>query len=231
MKRLFFVTVTIIAIAVITTNVQAERYISDDLIRRAEQGVTSAQIELGLIYSGDMDTKPNGPEAVKWLSMAANKGNANGQLLLGLILYLGRGVPHNEEEAVMWFRKAALQGDPGAQRWLGEACWYGQGTAKNVQESVALFQIASRQGDAESQVWLGKAYLTGTVVEKDLVHAYAWTSAGESNGAGNGGAQRRIIEQRLTPEQLQEAQKLASTLAKEYKSKRNVIRNTPMPTR
>ena len=49
----------------------------------------------------------NFDEAIKWLSMAAEKGHPGAQNNLAVLYRQGRGGQNNVEKAVSWFMKAA----------------------------------------------------------------------------------------------------------------------------
>ena len=50
----------------------------------AEQGYSSAQYNLGVMYQYGRGVKQNDFEAVKWFSKAADQGDANAQFMLGM---------------------------------------------------------------------------------------------------------------------------------------------------
>ena len=76
------------------------------------------------------------------------------------------------------------------------------------------FRLAAEQGDAEAQAGLGLAYGTGRGVLKDFVASYMWMtlSVGQLTGVTLSGALkfRNTIAAAMTPEQIAEAQHLAS---------------------
>jgi TPR repeat protein len=91
----------------------------DETKALAEQGVATAQYNLGVMYADGDGVPENGAEAVKWFRKAADQGDADAQYNLGVMYADGDGVPENGAEAVKWFRKAAAQGDADAQYNLG----------------------------------------------------------------------------------------------------------------
>lgn len=58
----------------------------------AEQGSTSAQFNLGIMYSKGYGVKQDDAKAAKWYRKAAEQGDAEAQFSLGLIYSLGKGV-------------------------------------------------------------------------------------------------------------------------------------------
>jgi TPR repeat protein len=74
--------------------------------KAAEQGNTSAQTDLGIMYGGGKGVPQNYAEALKWLRLAADQGNAVAQSNLGVAYANGFGVPQNYIQAHMWFNVA-----------------------------------------------------------------------------------------------------------------------------
>jgi TPR repeat protein len=91
----------------------------DETKALAEQGVATAQYNLGVMYADGDGVPENGAEAVKWFRKAADQGYVNTQFNLGIMYAAGEGVPENDAEAVKWYRKAADQGYVKAQFNLG----------------------------------------------------------------------------------------------------------------
>ena len=154
-------------------------------------------------------TAPATPESpFEETKAKAEKGDAEAQFKLGVAYDIGKGVPKDEAEAVKWYRKAADQGNVGGQFGLGMAYANGQGVAKDEAESVKWFRKAAEQGNASAQLNLGAAYANGQGVPKDDVVAYKWILLA---GATDQDARNviPIIEERLTPEQRAEGQKMA----------------------
>ena len=81
----------------------------------AEQGSTSAQFNLGIMYSKGYGVKQDDAKAAKWYRKAAEQGNATAQFNLGVMYDTGKGVKQDDAEAAKWYSKAAEQGDSKAQ--------------------------------------------------------------------------------------------------------------------
>jgi len=69
--------------------------------------------------------------------------------------------------------------------------------------------MAAEQGDARAQSDLGLMYSTGRGVLQDAVLAHMWYNIGGANGSAIGSENRGKIEQRMTREQIAEAQAFA----------------------
>ena len=108
----------------------------------AEQGIASAQYNLGVSYASGTGITQDWHEAVRWFRKAAEQGFAEAQNDLGVAYYDGIGIVQDQHKAVRWYRKAAEQGLADAQYNLGVAYnniedWY---------EAEQWFQKAADQG-------------------------------------------------------------------------------------
>jgi TPR repeat protein len=109
-------------------------------------------------------------------------------------------------------RLAAEEGDAQAQTTLGYFYSSGRGVAKSDAEATKWFRRAAEQGDDEAQFNLAGAYLFGLGVRQDYIEAHKWAHLA-SRAADETTRQLHLdllktIEEKLTPEQIAEAQKL-----------------------
>ena len=81
----------------------------------AQQGVASAQFNLGVMYAKGQGVPQDYQAALKWFHKAAEQGNASAQNNLGLMYERGRGARQDFILAHMWssIAAAALNGDEG----------------------------------------------------------------------------------------------------------------------
>jgi uncharacterized protein len=81
----------------------------------AEQGIASAQFNLGMMYAKGLGVPQDYQAALKWYRRAAEQGNASAQNNLGLMYERGRGARQDFILAHMWSNIAAatLNGDEG----------------------------------------------------------------------------------------------------------------------
>jgi TPR repeat protein len=142
--------------------------------KAAEQGYSSGQVVLGMIYKNGQGVKENDVEAVKWFRKAAEQGSGQGQAELGLMYEYGSGVEKSEAEAVKLFRKAAERGDPTGQYYLAEAYANGVGVEKNAAAAAKWYREAAEHGDSDAQLALGLMYADGVGVEKNGAEAAKW---------------------------------------------------------
>ncbi len=82
----------------------------------AEQGNTSAQNNLGVMYAEGRGVPQDYAEAVRWYRLAAEQGNAGAQNNLGIMYDTGEGVTQDNVQAHMWYNLAAGRLPPGEDR-------------------------------------------------------------------------------------------------------------------
>ncbi len=91
---------------------------------------------------------------------------------------------------------------------LGTLYSNGLGCQKDDKAAVFWFLLAAKQGHGLAFVKLGSMYEGGRGVTQDLVQAYKWYHLGGVNGETTGEQSRDELEKRMTPDQIQEAQRL-----------------------
>ncbi len=109
----------------------------------------------------------------------------------------------------------AQGGDVLAQRNLGVIYSFGIGVPMDEKEAMKWYRKAADQGSVMAQHDIGYAYLTGLGVLKDYVTAYAWYSLSAFNGDEKGQENRDKLAEKMTPEQIAEAQELSKELLKQ----------------
>ena len=148
------------------------------------------------------------------LKQKAEQGSPDAQYNLGLTYERGEGVSQDQTEAILWFRLAAEQGVAEAQYKLGHRFAEGYGVPQGYAEAVKWYQAASEQGLAAAQIRLGLLHANGEGVPKDFVQAYKWfeLTIADIQFVNRARAMRGRdeIAKRMTPEQVAEAQRLAS---------------------
>ncbi|MGA6992474.1 MAG: tetratricopeptide repeat protein [Candidatus Deferrimicrobiaceae bacterium] len=153
----------------------------------------------------------------------AEKGDARSQHNLGVMYDYGRGAPQDNTEAWKWYRKAAKQGLPDAQHNLGLMYEKGQGVPQNHTEAGKWYRRAADQGLPEAQVNLGIMYYNGQGVPQDYILAHMWLNIAASHYPASVKKSvndvihyRDIVNAKMTPAQIAEAQRLA----REWKPKK-----------
>ena len=110
--------------------------------------------------------------------------------------------------ALRLIRPLADKGDAAAQSNLGLMYDKGQGVPENDAEAVKWYVKAADQGDADAQTSLGYMYAKGEGVPENAVQAYKWWNLAAAHGDDRAKKNKSIIEERMTREQIAEAQKL-----------------------
>jgi TPR repeat protein len=181
--------------------------------KAAEQGDASAQNSLGDSYYFGFIVDSDPVKALEWYRKAAEQGDALAQERVGAMYERGQGVDRDYAKALEWYRKAAEQGYIVGQACAGRLYAAGLGTPRNYAEAARWWTKAAQNGDLESTTSLVAHYLEGRGVPKDLVLAYAWASiaaAKDDAQATEAIAQRDAAEALLGPDELAEAQRIAS---------------------
>ena len=111
--------------------------------------------------------------------------------------------------ALKEWKPLADQGHADAQYYLGLMYANGEGVPEDDAEAVRWYRLAADQGHADAQYYLGLMYANGEGVLQDNVTAHMWFNIAGANGAEFGRDNREIIERKMTPFYVSEAQKRA----------------------
>jgi len=90
----------------------------EEIRQLAQQGETTAQVEMGLIFQYGQGVSEDPEKALIWFCRAAYQGSAFGQKNLGWMFLIGKDVARDESIAAHWFKQAAALGDVYSQRLL-----------------------------------------------------------------------------------------------------------------
>ena len=94
----------------------------------------------------------------------------------------------------------------------------GLGVPQDDKTALKWYTLAAEQGDADAQFNLGLMYYNGQGVPQDYVRAHMWFNLSASTGDEDAIENRDIAANKMTPEQIAEAHKLArECVAKYYK--------------
>ncbi len=185
--------------------------------KAAENGYGEAQYHLGLMYDNGWGVPKDENEAVKWYTEAKEdkQSVAKAQYELGSMYYEGYIMSQDYKEAFKLFSKAAEQGHTGAQFMMGCMYFHGEGVLQDYEMAVKWFKTASEQGQAEAQCNFGTMYLLGQGVPEDYIEAYKWLNLSAAQGNELAAKKREILKEKMSPEQIAEAQRLS----REFKPK------------
>lgn len=112
--------------------------------------------------------------------------------------------------AVKEWRPLAEQGDPEAQYNIGLLYLDGKGVPQNPAEAVNWFRRAAEQDYEKAQHNLGAMYGSGQGVKRDFIQAYKWLNICAAKGNAGCVTQRDLVAKKLKPNQVSEAQRLAT---------------------
>jgi TPR repeat protein len=149
----------------------------------------------------------------------AERGDAVAQYELGDMYYVGTGVPQAAAEAAKWYQRAALQGLPAAQHMLALSYEYGTGVVTNPAEGLKWLRRAADQGYGASQHRLAEMYESPSRfsgngpyqgIGQDYVEAHKWFNLSAASGEPGGERDRTELEKKMTPAQIDEAQRRAA---------------------
>ena len=179
----------------------------------------------GVGWSGDfqkgLDAAQRGDynTALKEWTSLAEQGDAKAQFNLGIMYERGQSVPQDYKTAVKWYALSAEQGDALAQYNLGVIYDKGQGVLQDYKTAVKWYILSAEQGNATAQYNLGVMYALGQGVIEDKVYAHMWGNISNSNGyEGGKKLMDYLLEQGMTPSQIEKAQDLArECVKKNYK--------------
>ena len=86
---------------------------------------------------------------------------------------------------------------------------FGTGVWSNTPEKIAEWKESAEKGEAWGQYNLGFAYANGDSVPEDYAMAYAWWNIASANGEATAKLSKKDLAERMTKEQIAEAQKLS----------------------
>ena len=176
--------------------------------KAAEQGSANAQWMLGLMYYLGHGVAKDYGQAVSWYRKAAEQGNADAQKGLAIMYNRGEGVAKDYAQAAILYRKAAEQGNTDAQVNLSLMYYRGEGVVQDYAQAFDWNRKAAEQGNSQGQANLAAMYDNEIGVSKNEILAYVLYSLASVNDE-NYVSLRDSMANKLAPDQLAEAQKLA----------------------
>ena len=121
------------------------------------------------------------------------------------------------DAALQEWRSLAEQSYAAAQNNVGVMYDNGEGVLQDYAEAVKWYRLAAEQGYAAAHNNVGLMYANGRGVVQDAVLAHMWLNIAGANGHALGSENRGEIEQRMTREQVADAQVRArSCMSSDY---------------
>ena len=182
--------------------------------KAADQGNADAQYKLGVMYFEGRGVARDDASAIDWFRKAGEGGSAEAELTLAYMYSYGQGAPKDDAQAVIWYRKAAEQGNAKGESALAAAYEKGRGAPLDLAQAAYWYGKAAERGDADSQYILGEMYAAGQGVAQDYIRAHMFLDLAASGPADSvyhqmASQDRDMIEAKMTPDQIAEAQRLA----------------------
>lgn len=148
---------------------------------------------------------------------AALTGDAEAQFRVGKNLLFEASIDGRKAaEANEWLLKAARNGHTGAMIQLGRMYRSGIGALQNYAYSAQWIGKAAESGDAEGMLELARLYRDGVGVEQDPERAYVWFNRAAAMHHGDAARERDGIGRKLSPDQLERAQRRSEEPADEF---------------
>jgi uncharacterized protein len=151
------------------------------------------------------------------LQEKAEQGDGEAQAYLGFKYYRGDSVEQDYEQAHRWFSMAAHQGVSFAQLGLGTMYSAGLGVAQDDTEAARWYGKAAEQGNVGCQYRLGTMFHEGVGVKQCCIQAYKWLTLAAMQGVTQAETLRDRLAGEMTPQQIEEGQKLAREWMAQHK--------------
>jgi localization factor PodJL len=171
---------------------------NDKVILLANGGNPVALTILGLRDLDGTGAPVNLPDAMKFLSQAAEKGQAVAQYRLGTLYERGQGVPADPAKAVHWYGLSANQGNRKAMHNLAVSYASGALGKKDMAEAARWFAKAAVLGLSDSQFNLAVLYERGDGVPQSLLDAYKWYSIAAATGDSESKERMGVLKTQLS---------------------------------
>jgi len=185
---------------------------ADRVVQLATAGNPVALTILGLkALEGTSSAPANLPDAVKFLTQAADKGQAVAQYRLGTLYERGQGVATDPAKAMHLYELAADQGNRKAMHNLAVAYASGPAGKRNMTLAARWFAKAAALGLADSQFNLAVLCERGEGVPQSLPDAYKWYAIAALTGDGEAKARMGVLDTQLSESDRAAANKSAAS--------------------
>jgi ankyrin repeat protein len=166
-------------------------------------------------YLQGIGTDVNATASAQWFEKAANSGDTDAQYALASLYAKGQGVAQNYKKAKSLYEKAAVGGNDQAAARLSLALAEGELGQSDPQGALRWALLCANRGNAPCQFIAGSLLFEGTGGKPDYVEAHKWANlafaSGDSQVTDGALEIRTRAEEKLTAEQIAEAQQLAAT--------------------
>ena len=148
--------------------------------------------------------------AIKYYAIASMNGSAFAMLRLEILKEKGHGKIEEFDAAFNQVKLAADKGSEKAQTILAMAYLDGKLVSRSCDKGTRLLKYLASIGNLTAQHNLGGLYLQGNCLPINYLNAYMWRSLhAAATGSESNRSFLKLIEQRMSTNQVAEAQKLA----------------------
>jgi hypothetical protein len=172
---------------------------------QAEEGLASAQHNLGRMYELGIKIPTDKTRALKWYKKAAKQGYADAEYRLGIMFLYGAGARRDEAAGKKWLALAASHDHPVAKSMITELEAGTGALANGISLAVRWYLERALKGDNQAAFHLGKIYEHGWGIRSDLAEAMKWYQ--RANQAGINGAQAAVDALKSKLNKLEEEEK------------------------
>lgn len=180
-----------------------------DIQLLAKQGNAKAQYDLGMEYIKGQNIQQSYQNAREWFEKSAVQGYPRAFGFLGTMYQDGLGVQQDYKKALSFLYHAASKGDIDAMASLGLMYSEGEGVERNFSKALEFLRPSANAGNWSAQFTLGAMYADGRGVPQDFVEAHKWFNILASVGFEYVVEARERLANKMTTEQIAEAQRLA----------------------
>jgi len=152
--------------------------------------------------------------AFRLLTPLAEQGHSYSLNVIAYMYDEGWGVPQNHDMAMKWYKFGADRGDASSQYNLGIKYGSGRGVQKDNKAEFEWYKLAAEQGLAIAQYSLGLKYESASGVLQDYIKAHMWHNIAASRGDTHSITRLNSLAKKMTPKQIELAQKLARECVK-----------------
>lgn len=182
--------ISIILGLIISMHISANPTFSDELLIKAKNGDSSAQLELADLYIHGYGVEEDEAQAESWAMKSAENGNVNAMYWLGdgYATYAGLvedtdpiDAEDHYKKAFIWFAKGADLNHSDSMVGLARLYRNGEGVTKNIDQALDLLKKSAAQGSKEAMREIEFMYQYGIGVEKNLDIAKRWEDKANAN--------------------------------------------------
>lgn len=154
---------------------------TDSKYGNTEDCITEAQYLVGICYLYGTGISEDKNEAIKWLTMAADKGRLDAKYYLAVCL-MQTGTKENKQKGFRLFLTAAEKENKEAQYALAMAYANGDGVKRDTTKAFDWIKKSAENDFPEAEFMLGQSYQYGILTTKNILKAIEWYTKATDKG-------------------------------------------------